>query len=101
MCGEFGEVSGIIDLVINFLAGGTLFFNSYDTLSYISEIYSGELFATKKKQLFLDNELVTLRCQAVPLGHYSGKVGKQWELLLVSLPAGYSQNASKILTWLP
>ena len=35
MCGEFGEVSGIIDLVINFLAGGTLFWNSYDTLSYI------------------------------------------------------------------
>ena len=35
MCGEFGEVSGIIDLVINFLAGGTLFFNSYDTLSYV------------------------------------------------------------------
>ena len=33
MCGEFGEVSGIIDLVINFLAGGTLFWNSYDTLS--------------------------------------------------------------------
>ena len=35
MCGEFGEVSGIIDLVINFLAGGTLFLNSYDTLSYV------------------------------------------------------------------
>ena len=34
MCGEFGEVSGIIDLVINFLAAGTLFLNSYDTLSY-------------------------------------------------------------------
>ena len=34
MCGEFGEVSGIIDLKINFLAGGTLFLNSYDTLSY-------------------------------------------------------------------
>ena len=34
MCDEFGEVSGIIDLVINFLAGGTLFLNSYDTLSY-------------------------------------------------------------------
>jgi len=37
MCGEFGEVSGIIDLVINFLAAGTLFLNSYDTLSYIFE----------------------------------------------------------------
>ena len=35
MCGEFGEVSGIIDLVINFLAPGTLFLNSYDTLSYM------------------------------------------------------------------
>ena len=35
MCGEFGEVSGIIDLVINFLAAGTLFLNSYDTLSYV------------------------------------------------------------------
>ena len=35
MCDEFGEVSGIIDLVINFLAGGTLFLNSYDTLSYL------------------------------------------------------------------
>ena len=35
MCGEFGEVSGIIDLAINFLAGGTLFLNSYDTLSYL------------------------------------------------------------------
>ena len=33
MCGDFGEVMGIIDLVINFLAGGTLFWNSYDTLS--------------------------------------------------------------------
>ena len=37
MCGEFGEVSGIIDLVINFLAPGTLFLNSYDTLSYTSD----------------------------------------------------------------
>ena len=35
MCGEFDEVSGIIDPVINFLAAGTLFLNSYDTLSYI------------------------------------------------------------------
>ena len=35
MCDEFGEVSGIIDLVINFLAAGTLFLNSYDTLSYV------------------------------------------------------------------
>ena len=35
MCGEFDEVSGIIDPVINFLAAGTLFLNSYDTLSYV------------------------------------------------------------------
>ena len=39
MCGEFGEVSGIIDLVTNFLAGGTLFLNSYDTLSYMLNLY--------------------------------------------------------------
>ena len=31
MCGELGEVTDIIDLVIYFLAGGTLFWNSYDT----------------------------------------------------------------------
>ena len=36
MCGEFDEVLGIIDLVINFLAAGTLFLNSYDTLSYVN-----------------------------------------------------------------
>ena len=34
MCGDFGEVMGIIDLVINSLAIGILFLNSYDTLSY-------------------------------------------------------------------
>ena len=34
MCGEFGEDRGIIDLVINYSAGGTLFWNSYDTLPY-------------------------------------------------------------------
>ena len=34
MCGEYGEVTGIIDLVIKILAGGTLFWNSYDTLSW-------------------------------------------------------------------
>ena len=28
MCGEFGEVTVIIGLVINFLALGTLFFNA-------------------------------------------------------------------------
>ena len=37
MCGEFDEVSGIIDPVINFLAAGTLFLNSYDTLSYAKD----------------------------------------------------------------
>ena len=35
MCGEYGEVTGIIDLVINVLAGGTRFWISYDTLSYV------------------------------------------------------------------
>ena len=34
MCGEFGEVTVIIGLVINFLAVGTLLLNSHDTLSY-------------------------------------------------------------------
>ena len=38
MCGEFDEVSGIIDPVINFLAAGTLFLNSYDTLSYLLNV---------------------------------------------------------------
>ena len=38
MCDEFGEVLGIIDLVINFLASGALFLNSYDTLSYMPKI---------------------------------------------------------------
>ena len=35
MCVEFGEVTVIIGLVINFLAFGTLFLNSRDTLSYV------------------------------------------------------------------
>ena len=34
MCGEFGEVTVIIGLIINFLAVGTLLLNSRDTLSY-------------------------------------------------------------------
>ena len=34
MPGDFGEFSVNIGLGINFLAGGTLFFNSNDTLSY-------------------------------------------------------------------
>ena len=37
MCGEFGEVTVIIGLVINFLAVGTLLLNSRDTLSYIGK----------------------------------------------------------------
>ena len=45
MCGEFGEVLGIIDLVINLLAGGTLFLNSYDTLSYPHAEYHTAKFA--------------------------------------------------------
>ena len=47
----------------------------FSTFSQINEICGGELFATRKKQLFLDNESDTLilrrsqlpRCQAVPL----------------------------------
>ena len=35
MCGEFGEVTVIIGLVINFLAVCTLLLNSRDTLSYV------------------------------------------------------------------
>ena len=34
MCGEFGEVTVIIGLVINFLAFGTPFVSFRDTLSY-------------------------------------------------------------------
>ena len=50
MCGEFGESSGIIDLVIIFLAGGTHFWNSYDTLSYSPKIES----KAKDKQKSVD-----------------------------------------------
>ena len=35
MPGDFGELMVNIGLVINFLAGGTFYFNSNDTLSYI------------------------------------------------------------------
>ena len=35
MPGDFGEFTVNIGLGINFLAGGTLFLNSNDTLSYI------------------------------------------------------------------
>ena len=35
MPGDFGEFSVNIGLGINFLAGGTLFLNSNDTLSYV------------------------------------------------------------------
>ena len=37
MPGDFGELTVNIGLGINFLAGGTLFLNSNDTLSYISK----------------------------------------------------------------
>ena len=37
MCGEFGEVTAIIGLVINFLAVGTLLLNSHDTLTYSND----------------------------------------------------------------
>ena len=36
MPGDFGELTVNIGLSINFLAGGTFYFNSNDTLSYIS-----------------------------------------------------------------
>ena len=36
MPGDFGELTVNIGLGINFLAGGTFYFNSNDTLSYLS-----------------------------------------------------------------
>ena len=39
MPGDFGELTVNIGLGINFLAGGTLFFNSNDTLSYVSKMH--------------------------------------------------------------
>ena len=36
MPGDFGEFTVNIGLGINFLAGGTLYLNSNDTLSYVS-----------------------------------------------------------------
>ena len=44
MCGEFGEVTAIIGLVINFLALGTLLLNSRDTLSYTDDNGSQNAF---------------------------------------------------------
>ena len=38
MCGEFGEVSGIIDLVINFLAAGTLFLDALASLVLVMTV---------------------------------------------------------------
>ena len=38
MPGDFGEFTVNIGLGINFLAGGTLYLNSNDTLSYVSDI---------------------------------------------------------------
>ena len=40
MPGDFGEFTVNIGLGINFLAGGTLYLNSNDTLSYVPEIRS-------------------------------------------------------------
>ena len=39
MLGDFGELTINIGLGINFLAGGTLFLNSNDTLSYFMVLY--------------------------------------------------------------
>ena len=39
MPGDVGEFSVNIGLGINFLAGGTLFFNSNDTLSYMISLF--------------------------------------------------------------
>ena len=44
MCGEFGEVTVIIGLVINLLAVGTLLLNSHNTLSYSFLRSDGKLF---------------------------------------------------------
>ena len=41
MPGDFGEFTVNIGLGINFLAGGTLFLNSNDTLSYVTMIDNG------------------------------------------------------------
>ena len=38
MPGDFGEFTVNIGLGINFLAGGTLYLNSNDTLSYVPQI---------------------------------------------------------------
>ena len=46
MCGEFGEVTVIIGLVINFLAFGTPFVSFRDTLSYIFPAPEGSPFLT-------------------------------------------------------
>ena len=49
MCGEFGEVTVIIGLVINFLAFGTPFVSFRDTLSYEYQNLSGEKYKTNGK----------------------------------------------------
>ena len=46
MPGDFGEFTVNIGLGINFLAGGTLYLNSNDTLSYV---YSVLLFVRLKE----------------------------------------------------
>ena len=44
MPGDFGEFTVNIGLGINFLAGGTLYLNSNDTLSYVAGSFSFVLF---------------------------------------------------------
>ena len=41
MPGDFGEFTVNIGLGINFLAGGTFYFNSNDTLSYMIRLLRG------------------------------------------------------------
>ena len=81
MCGDFGEVSGIIDLLINFLAGGTLFLNSYDTLSYPRAIAANILF--------LEFHLQCLLCDLHELN----------ELHFVTLMTRWRQKATVVTLW--
>ena len=60
MPGDFGELTVNISLGINFLAGGTFYFNSNDTLSYITYIISSllsppEITCTMLRQCFHKN----------------------------------------------
>ena len=51
MPGDVGEFSVNIGLGINFLAGGTLFFNSNDTLSYTSLLNVWDFISHKQLQV--------------------------------------------------